>query len=376
MSLFDFGTINTAETDGVELAALLENWRDALNSLHSSATEPSYAVPGMLWLDTSTTNPILKMRGATASVPLGELDFNGNVFRPFIGAVLAGALAAKNSVDTVDIEDAAITSPKLGVGSVLSPALGTDVINETHIDPAADAAIRSLLGLGSAALLDSSAFGALAFLEQVTAGQIASADKTGDGADLVTGALGAGENLAKWDANGNVVDSGVAVSSLSAGGLIASGSWASGSPSSISFGSGTFEAGKDYVICITRSTAGSSLLCRLRDADTGSFLSGGAYDNSIRDFRANGTDNDQSSNNQSSILLPSLQRIEMYLTNPVDNVDFACAAFMGYASLNGAQDATRYVIGSACYLSGSFHSVDGIQFNSLTGDGIINIYER
>jgi hypothetical protein len=51
MSQYDFGTIDPFVVDGTTLAGMLNNWRDALYSLHRGSTRPDYAVPGMLWIN-------------------------------------------------------------------------------------------------------------------------------------------------------------------------------------------------------------------------------------------------------------------------------------------------------------------------------------
>ena len=53
MSQYDFGTIDPYVDDGVTLADMLNNWRDAVHSWHRGAGRPSYAVPGMLWINDS-----------------------------------------------------------------------------------------------------------------------------------------------------------------------------------------------------------------------------------------------------------------------------------------------------------------------------------
>jgi hypothetical protein len=53
MSQFDFGTIDPYVVDGVELADFLNQWRDALYSLHRGSVRPPYVVPGMLWINDS-----------------------------------------------------------------------------------------------------------------------------------------------------------------------------------------------------------------------------------------------------------------------------------------------------------------------------------
>ena len=51
MSQFDFGVMDPYVVDGVQLADDLNLWRNALNSMHRGAARPSYAVPGMLWIN-------------------------------------------------------------------------------------------------------------------------------------------------------------------------------------------------------------------------------------------------------------------------------------------------------------------------------------
>ena len=53
MSQFDLGTIDPNTKDGASLASDLNNWRDALNSLHRGTTAPTYALAGTLWVDDS-----------------------------------------------------------------------------------------------------------------------------------------------------------------------------------------------------------------------------------------------------------------------------------------------------------------------------------
>lgn len=47
------GAIMPDDTSGVELAAILNNWRDALHSTHSGTAPPEYRKAGLLWLDTT-----------------------------------------------------------------------------------------------------------------------------------------------------------------------------------------------------------------------------------------------------------------------------------------------------------------------------------
>jgi hypothetical protein len=51
MSQYDFGTIDPYTDDGVALADMLNQWRDAVHSWHRGSARPSYAVPGMAWVN-------------------------------------------------------------------------------------------------------------------------------------------------------------------------------------------------------------------------------------------------------------------------------------------------------------------------------------
>lgn len=50
MSQFDFGNIDPYVVDGVQLADMLNQWRDALYSRHRGAAQPAYIVPGLDWI--------------------------------------------------------------------------------------------------------------------------------------------------------------------------------------------------------------------------------------------------------------------------------------------------------------------------------------
>lgn len=50
MSQFDFGTIDPDTKNGTDLATDLNNWRNALHSMHRGASRPSYVATSMLWV--------------------------------------------------------------------------------------------------------------------------------------------------------------------------------------------------------------------------------------------------------------------------------------------------------------------------------------
>jgi len=51
MAQFDFGNIDPYVVDGVQLAGMLNQWRDAVHSWHRGPTRPTYVVPGMMWVN-------------------------------------------------------------------------------------------------------------------------------------------------------------------------------------------------------------------------------------------------------------------------------------------------------------------------------------
>jgi microcystin-dependent protein len=53
MSQYDFGSIDPYVVDGVQLAGMLNQWRDAIHSMHRGGSRPAYVVPGMMWINDS-----------------------------------------------------------------------------------------------------------------------------------------------------------------------------------------------------------------------------------------------------------------------------------------------------------------------------------
>lgn len=53
MTQYNFGTIDPYVVDGVQLAGMLNQWRDAMHTWHRGPSAPSYVVPGMMWIDDS-----------------------------------------------------------------------------------------------------------------------------------------------------------------------------------------------------------------------------------------------------------------------------------------------------------------------------------
>lgn len=72
--------VMVSPTPGATLVNNLENWRDALHSMHSGVTRPDYVVPQMMWIDTSETPWVLKVFQGSDDIVLGSLDPSTLVF--------------------------------------------------------------------------------------------------------------------------------------------------------------------------------------------------------------------------------------------------------------------------------------------------------
>lgn len=82
MSQFDFGNLESPLSGTALINSNLEPWRDALNSLHSGSTRPSYAVAGIMWLNTTTNPWVLNVFDGTDDIPLGTINTSTNAFTP------------------------------------------------------------------------------------------------------------------------------------------------------------------------------------------------------------------------------------------------------------------------------------------------------
>jgi hypothetical protein len=146
MSQYDFGIIDPYVDDGVTLANMLNSWRDAVHSWHRGAARPSYAVPGMLWVNDNggPTNWIVNVylgpaigdkalwnyNTTTGAVAIAAgISLPGGPFLPLAGGALTGPLSAQLTVDTqlgaADTPGTFITNvPGLGYVRVANSNLG------------------------------------------------------------------------------------------------------------------------------------------------------------------------------------------------------------------------------------------------------------
>lgn len=80
MSQFDFGNLSSPVSGSALIDGILEPWRDALHSMHGGTVRPSYAVPGLLWRDTTTTPWALRMFDGADDILIGYVNATTNSF--------------------------------------------------------------------------------------------------------------------------------------------------------------------------------------------------------------------------------------------------------------------------------------------------------
>lgn len=86
MSQYDFGNLSSPLPGSALVDTHLEPWRNALHTMHSGTSRPSYAVAGMKWLDTTGTPWIIKMFDGTDDIALGTVNATTNKFSIPVGS--------------------------------------------------------------------------------------------------------------------------------------------------------------------------------------------------------------------------------------------------------------------------------------------------
>lgn len=148
MSQFTFANIDEANTDGFDLADMLEDFEAAINSMHAGDTAPGYKITGMPWRDTSGTPHLIKMWTGGTWITTGSLNTGTGIFTPYFqGAVqtiistlsigeglenASGALRVKLKNSTLERDGSGLALPSKG----LTPGIytGADVtVNEFGI---------------------------------------------------------------------------------------------------------------------------------------------------------------------------------------------------------------------------------------------------
>lgn len=111
---YDFGTIDPDTTSGTDLATLLGNWRDALDSCNKGSSAPSYAAAGICWIDDSAASWVLKIYDGSDWIAEGTIDPAANTFTsatPAATASVAGLMSAADKTKLDGIASGATANP-------------------------------------------------------------------------------------------------------------------------------------------------------------------------------------------------------------------------------------------------------------------------
>lgn len=230
MSEYDFGTINVDETDGVDLAAILENWRDALNTGHSAVDRPDYAVGGFQWRDTSATPHIIKYYDGAQDLPLWQIDPAAHTAKPYFAGTVLGSLAIKNSVGSDDLGTGAVTTAKIVNGAVTGEKIAANAVGATELadgavgeNELADDAVTEAK-IGPAAVTETK-LGTGAVTEEKIEDGAVTANKLGAGAvtneKLGTGAVTGAKIAAETITGANLADGAVGTDQIADGAVTA-----------------------------------------------------------------------------------------------------------------------------------------------------------
>jgi hypothetical protein len=104
MSQYNFGNLVAPLTGTALIDTHLEPWRDALHTMHSGSSRPSYAVAGLMWLDTTTTPWTVKVFDGTDDISIGTINATTNLFaaanaasstNPTLTGTISGSAAPK-----------------------------------------------------------------------------------------------------------------------------------------------------------------------------------------------------------------------------------------------------------------------------------------
>jgi hypothetical protein len=97
MAQYDFGTIDPNTKSGTALATDLNSYRNAVNSMHSGSSAPSYITAGMMWIDTTSADYEVKLYDGAQSITVAIIDATNNVTRVAVDPAETSYITATTS---------------------------------------------------------------------------------------------------------------------------------------------------------------------------------------------------------------------------------------------------------------------------------------
>jgi hypothetical protein len=129
VSQSDFGNLSSPLPGSTFINTHLEPFRDALHTMHSGTSRPSYAVAGLMWLDTTTTPWVVKIFDGSDDIAVGTVNASTNVFTPSLASgSITAALLASNAVETAKINNLAVTTAKIADDAVTADKLANTAV--------------------------------------------------------------------------------------------------------------------------------------------------------------------------------------------------------------------------------------------------------
>jgi hypothetical protein len=104
LSQYNFGNLSSPLSGTALVDTHLEPWRDALHTMHSGSSRPSYAAAGIMWLDTTTTPWVVKVFDGADDISMGTVNATTNLFaaanaaqssNPVLSGTISGSAAMK-----------------------------------------------------------------------------------------------------------------------------------------------------------------------------------------------------------------------------------------------------------------------------------------